>query len=116
MRAAFRILDVDGDGTISLQELGSVMQGSKEELLSTMQLADLNGDGVIDFAEFKAMITALAPGPSKIPSLGAKQLHIPQLDMNKRQGSGVESSQPSARTASTRATPRTDIISDSELE
>jgi len=108
MRAAFRALDLDQTGIISLEELGRVMQGSKQEILATMQLTDLNGDGVIDFDEFKTMITGLAPGTFKP---GAKKVNVPQVDMNKRQGSGIESSQPS-----TRASPRFSTVDTMDSE
>jgi len=59
MQAAFHALDVDNSGTISTEELGRVVQGSNEELMSYMVQADLNGDGVLDFDEFKAIFAAL---------------------------------------------------------
>jgi len=59
MQAAFHALDVDSSGTISQEELGRVMQASNEELMSYMAHADLNGDGVLDFDEFKAIFAAL---------------------------------------------------------
>jgi len=59
MQAAFHALDVDNSGTISQEELGRCVQGSKEELLSYMMHADLNGDGVLDFEEFKAIFASL---------------------------------------------------------
>jgi len=59
MQAAFHALDVDSSGTISQEELGRVMQASNEELMSYMAHADLNGDGVLDFDEFKAVFAAL---------------------------------------------------------
>jgi len=60
MQAAFHALDVDNSGTISQDELGRVVRASKEELLSYMRQADLNGDGVLDFEEFKAIFTSLS--------------------------------------------------------
>jgi len=59
MQAAFHALDVDSSGTISQEELSRVMQASNEELMSYLAHADFNGDGVLDFDEFKAIFAAL---------------------------------------------------------
>jgi len=61
MQAAFRTIDVDNTGSISSENLSRIMQVSGAELDSIMTGADLNGDGVIDFEEFKAIFTRLAP-------------------------------------------------------
>jgi len=59
MQAAFHALDVDNSGTISHEELGRLMRASSEQVLSYMKQADLNGDGVLDFGEFKAIFASL---------------------------------------------------------
>lgn len=59
MQAAFHAIDTDSSGTISQEELGRVMQASNQELMSYMAHADLNGDGELDFDEFKAIFAAL---------------------------------------------------------
>lgn len=59
MHAAFHALDTDGSGTISMEELGRVMRAGDQELMSYMEKADLNGDGVLDFDEFKAIFASL---------------------------------------------------------
>ncbi|CAK8989836.1 unnamed protein product [Durusdinium trenchii] len=61
--AAFRVFDRNGDGHISTQELKQVLQSSEvEDALGLKAIADLmvevdsNGDGMIDFEEFMAMM------------------------------------------------------------
>ena len=54
-------MDVDGNGTITSEELQKVMkeQGEKlpEALINVMvAMADTNGDGKIDFQEFLQMV------------------------------------------------------------
>jgi len=61
MRAAFRTIDVDDTGTINSENLSRLLQLSSAELNSIMIGADTNGDGVIDFEEFKAIFSTLAP-------------------------------------------------------
>mmetsp|Transcript_134202 Transcript_134202/g.261373 ORF Transcript_134202/g.261373 Transcript_134202/m.261373 type:complete len:684 (-) Transcript_134202:176-2227(-) len=61
MRAAFQTMDMDSTGSISSENLSRILQVSGAELNSIMKGADLNGDGVIDFEEFKAIFTRLAP-------------------------------------------------------
>merc|ERR1712008_197939 len=51
----------DDTGSISSDDLSRLLQVSGAELISIMTGADLNGDGVIDFEEFKAIFTRLAP-------------------------------------------------------
>ena len=62
LRAAFRAFDADGNGYISHAELKAVMQSLGEgltdaEIMEMIIEADLNGDGLIDFEEFKNMMT-----------------------------------------------------------
>jgi calcium-dependent protein kinase len=61
--AAFNMVDRDGDGKISINELRKVANSGTiaEELgMSTLQNImaelDLNGDGFIDFKEFKSLV------------------------------------------------------------
>jgi len=61
MLAAFRSIDVENTGNISLNNLRRMIQVGNEELEEIMARADLNGDGVIDFEEFKAVFTTVAP-------------------------------------------------------
>jgi len=61
MQAAFRTMDVDNTGGISSENLSRILQVSGAELNSIMTSADLDGDGVINFEDFKAIFTRLAP-------------------------------------------------------
>ncbi len=59
--AAFRGFDADGDGTISLPELRSVLSRgedgmSKAEIEEIVRLAGRRGSGSLDYREFAAMI------------------------------------------------------------
>jgi calcium-dependent protein kinase len=55
LRAAFRIFDTDGDGSIDHHELGRVLAQTPEEIKHCLPEFDANGDGVIDFEEFKGI-------------------------------------------------------------
>ena len=57
------MFDIDGSGKIDMVELGQILQGenhkykcSKEEIQSYIVQFDTNGDGMIDFEEFKLMM------------------------------------------------------------
>lgn len=66
MWSAFRVFDLDGDGKITQEELAQVLGGDsadhlyehfgKEKVQQMLKEVDVNGDGVIDFEEFKAMM------------------------------------------------------------
>jgi calcium-dependent protein kinase len=57
-RRAFNALDSDGDGRISVQDLHKVLPHvfSPEELATSVKRYDLNGDGHIDFSEFRELL------------------------------------------------------------
>eukprot|EP00927_Polykrikos_kofoidii_P007645 TRINITY_DN13143_c0_g1_i3.p1 TRINITY_DN13143_c0_g1~~TRINITY_DN13143_c0_g1_i3.p1 ORF type:complete len:193 (-),score=52.95 TRINITY_DN13143_c0_g1_i3:23-601(-) len=62
VQEVFQQWDVDGDGTISSQELERVLilldpSFTKASLTKIIKAADKNGDGVIDYAEFVDWLT-----------------------------------------------------------
>jgi len=57
LRETFQLIDKDGDGLISLDELSCVLRStgqlySEQQLLTMINEADRDGDGRIDFDEF----------------------------------------------------------------
>ncbi|CAE7831859.1 CPK2, partial [Symbiodinium microadriaticum] len=71
--AAFRVFDRNGDGHISKDELKQVLSNSEvEDALGAKAIAELmlevdsNGDGIIDFEEFMAMMKG-SGGPPTSP-------------------------------------------------
>ncbi|KAL3696699.1 hypothetical protein R1sor_010775 [Riccia sorocarpa] len=64
----FRIIDSDGDGRISEEELGAMWKRlgeklSQKELRLMIQEADKNGDGVLDLEEFIEFFSGMAVHP-----------------------------------------------------
>lgn len=62
-KEAFALFDKDGDGSISVDELGIVMRSlgrdmTREELLSLIAEVDEDGSGEIEFPEFIRLISA----------------------------------------------------------
>jgi len=61
--SAFRTFDIDGNGKINKQELKNIMESNANQVLDEAKLkaliteADKDGDGLIDFEEFMAMMT-----------------------------------------------------------
>ncbi|KAG9149544.1 hypothetical protein Leryth_014328 [Lithospermum erythrorhizon] len=63
MREAFNVFDQNGDGYISVDELKSVLsslgltQGkNQEECKMMIKRVDINGDGMVDYKEFRQMM------------------------------------------------------------
>lgn len=56
VRAAFRVFDVDGNGKIDEAEFAKVLMQTPQEVACLLPQYDANGDGVIDFEEFKAIL------------------------------------------------------------
>ena len=68
LKQAFMYFDKDGSGKISLDELKDAMQGNGQDLeddvfMDIMAEGDENGDGEIDFEEFKNMMKKLLARP-----------------------------------------------------
>ena len=65
LKSTFAIYDLDGDGLISMRELGSVMRAlghnpTEAEILTFIESVDTNKNGTIDFQEFcKLMSTKM---------------------------------------------------------
>jgi len=62
LQMAFRAFDIDGNGKIDRAELAQVMKNlgqelTDEEIDAMMKEADTDGDGAIDFEEFKALMS-----------------------------------------------------------
>ena len=62
IREAFALFDTDGDGSISVKELGKVIRSlgqnpTDTEIMSIISKADLNRNGTIEFDEFVVMMS-----------------------------------------------------------
>ena len=57
VKAAFKLLDIDGDGSITRQEMSSSgHKFSKEQIEALFALGDVNDDGALDLDEFIGVI------------------------------------------------------------
>merc|ERR1712157_434421 len=56
IRAAFNVIDTNGDGQITKEELRAKINEVDDELLKMISAYDKDGDGQISFEEFKHMI------------------------------------------------------------
>ncbi|PKA51462.1 putative calcium-binding protein CML30 [Apostasia shenzhenica] len=61
LREAFAVFDGNGDGVITVEELGLVLKSlglmkSSEACRDMIQMVDLDGDGMVNFDEFKKMM------------------------------------------------------------
>lgn len=72
IRRAFNVFDVDRSGSISVSELEAVL-GSAEMARQLLGDIDLNGDGVVSYDEFKAMMQGLSKSSSKYQQLATAQ-------------------------------------------
>uniref|UniRef100_A0A8C2DVS0 Calcium-binding protein 5-like n=2 Tax=Cyprinus carpio TaxID=7962 RepID=A0A8C2DVS0_CYPCA len=63
LKDAFREFDMDGDGTITIEELKNAMlkllgeNTNRKEIEAVVREADNNGDGTVDFEEFVRMMS-----------------------------------------------------------
>ncbi|XVE98371.1 hypothetical protein REPUB_Repub03eG0100700 [Reevesia pubescens] len=69
LKEAFDVFDKDKDGLISVEELGSVLcslglkEGNKiEDCKAMIRKVDMDGDGMVDFDEFKRMMKSGGSG------------------------------------------------------
>jgi calmodulin len=61
LKMTFSLFDKDGDGTISIKDLGTVMRSlgqnpSDAELQDMIDRVDSDGDGALNFSEFLTML------------------------------------------------------------
>jgi len=63
IKAVFGVLDGDRDGCIDANELAGILKKSKEEVAEIIKEADTNGDGKIQFKEFKDAMKERLPEP-----------------------------------------------------
>ncbi|XP_066279450.1 calmodulin-like isoform X1 [Branchiostoma lanceolatum] len=78
-RDAFKLFDKDGDGSITIDELGTVMRNlgqfpSEDELKEMLHDIDTDGNGTIDFDEFVAIMSKIVKGDEGIPEDEEKEL------------------------------------------
>lgn len=67
IRAVFEVLDGDNNGEITAEELGGVLEGMNEnDVAEIIKEADSNGDGKIQFKEFKNAMKERIPQPAQL--------------------------------------------------
>jgi len=69
LKNAFQVFDLDRNGSISADELYQVLKGmgdgsTREDCKNMITSVDRNGDGLINFEEFKTMMTSSASASS----------------------------------------------------
>lgn len=69
LKAAFKALDLDGNGEISFQEFQEIFQAGleveEEELVRIFQEIDTTQNGMINFEEFKVFLRKIFPQMQK---------------------------------------------------
>merc|ERR1719316_1845354 len=84
LRAAFSVFDKNGNGKVTADELGMVMEECGEAVTEAElkeMIKDVGHDGSIDFDEFKAIMTRLAAEEAGLPlkeriAKGAKRMPL----------------------------------------
>eukprot|EP00252_Welwitschia_mirabilis_P013341 TRINITY_DN29397_c0_g1_i1.p2 TRINITY_DN29397_c0_g1~~TRINITY_DN29397_c0_g1_i1.p2 ORF type:complete len:196 (-),score=17.60 TRINITY_DN29397_c0_g1_i1:265-852(-) len=69
LKNAFKVFDLDRNGSISVEELYQVLRSlgdrtTREECKNMINGVDRNGDGQVNFEEFRSMMTSKGPSSS----------------------------------------------------
>merc|ERR1719387_2707367 len=94
LREAFSVFDKSGDGKVTADELGKVMEECGEAVTEAEineMLKDVSVDGTIDFDQFKAIMTRLAAEEAGLP-LSKRIAKVP-LKMKAQWKAGVRHAQ-----------------------
>merc|ERR1719346_307933 len=89
IKAAFKLLDVDGDGSISRQEMSSSgHKFSQEQVEALFALGDVNDDGAIDLDEFIGVLcpsaeTVISRIAQKFNNINEVKKAFVSIDINK---------------------------------
>jgi len=81
LREAFKIFDKDGDGTISVDEIKSIMTSrneklSDEEIKKLMSKVDTDGSGLLEFDEFVQLMAMQSANVTREDELRAAFQHF----------------------------------------
>lgn len=102
LKMRFRSLDVDGDGTLTFDEMSSLLRRgdpnfTDEQLHTLFEGADQNGNGVIEFDEFVDFIhspPATAPAAPNRSGRPASREHFPPAPAHDRGHMSEEEEEP----------------------
>lgn len=80
IHAVFTVLDADGDGTVSCEELAKVIEEEDEEVVKRMiKEVDTDGDGVLNFEEFKMAMKEIVKDDGSKNNVG-QQINMDELN------------------------------------